>query len=282
MLQYKQWFVYSGTNCGISTVRYVWTLMYLEKWYVMYVQVWTVVDVCMYIEVYMCGSVQVLYCIEKCITWDVYSRVWTVWVICSKCKWHAVRNIQWYLLYDDDLLCYDLMYTLRSMMHAWCILTLLDDDDHTCYDTLYDDDDVNMLWCDDALLYTMTYILWWCTLDVDTLRWSWSWSWCIPYDDDAWWCIPGVQWKQSIITCSVIVYDEVYKDVHEQCMVVKWIVGIQGWFCSDQSVEVINNRFIVWYVTCLQVVQCGIGCAVWYRLCSAVHVMISMSTGSVQ
>ena len=122
MMQYKQWFVYSGTYCDISTVRYVWTLMYLEKWYVMYVQVWTVVDVCMYIEVYMCGSVQVLYCIEKCITWDVYSRVWTVGVIWSKCKWHAVRNIQWYLLYDDDLLCYDLMYTLwcdSCMMHSY-------------------------------------------------------------------------------------------------------------------------------------------------------------------
>ena len=35
------------------------------------------------------------------------------------------------------------------------------------------------------------------------------------YDDDAWQCMPYVQGKQSIITCLVIVYDEVYNDVHE-------------------------------------------------------------------
>ena len=36
------------------------------------------------------------------------------------------------------------------------------------------------------------------------------------YDDDA--CL---MFNESRITCSVIVYDEVYNDVHEQCMEVK-------------------------------------------------------------
>ena len=95
-----------------------------------------------------------------------------------------------------------------------------------------------MWWCSPMHydVYLMLMMDKWCTL-----RW-----WCIyddedaypmtimhTYDDDAWWCMPYVQWKHIIITCSVIVYDEVYNDVHEQCMAVKWLVGIQGWFGSD-------------------------------------------------
>ena len=63
----------------------------------------------------------------------------------------------------------------------------------------------------------MMYILWWG---------------CIPYDNDAylwWWCMPYVQWKNSIITCSVIVYDEVYNDVHEHYVAVKWLISILWW-----------------------------------------------------
>ena len=40
-------------------------------------------------------------------------------------------------------------------------------------------------------------------------------------DDDAWRCMPYVQWKKRRIICSVIVYDKVYKDVNEQCVEVK-------------------------------------------------------------
>ena len=61
--------------------------------------------------------------------------------------------------------------------------------------------------------------------------------------------MPYVHWKQRRIICSVTVYDEVYKDVNEECMIVKWLVGIQGWFGSDQSVEVIYSRLRDWYVT---------------------------------
>ena len=41
------------------------------------------------------------------------------------------------------------------------------------------------------------------------------------YDDDAWECMPYVQWKQRRIICSVTVYDEMYKDVQKQCMEVE-------------------------------------------------------------
>ena len=67
------------------------------------------------------------------------------------------------------------------------------------------------------------------------------------YDDDTWLCMPYVKWKQSRITCSIIVYDEVYNDIHEQCMAVKWLLGIHGLFDSDQSVDVISSSFRVWF-----------------------------------
>ena len=126
----------------------------------------------------------------------------------------------------------------------------------------------------------MHTIVWWCShmhYDVYLMmmmykRCTLRWWWCIPYDydaypvttmhtydDDAWWCMPCVQWKQSIITCLVIVYDEVYNDVHEQCMAVKWLVGIQGWFGIDQSAEVISSRFIAWY-RLVQLSRIGTGC----------------------
>ena len=92
----------------------------------------------------------------------------------------------------------------------------------------------------------------WCILDVDDaytlhtkmiMMYIWWWE-CIPYDDDAWRCIPYVQWKQRRIIFSVTVYDEVYKDVNEQCVEVKLLVWYRGMIGSDHSVEVINNRFI--------------------------------------
>ena len=55
-----------------------------------------------------------------------------------------------------------------------------------------------------------------------------DWVWCADSD----WSSVDVR---NIIICSIIVYDEVYNDVHEQCMAVKWLVGIQGWFGSDHS-----------------------------------------------
>ena len=67
----------------------------------------------------------------------------------------------------------------------------------------------------------LSYALW-CILDdndAETMHtemmmmYIWWWG-CIPYDDDAWWCMPYVQCKKSRITCSVIVNDEVYSDVY--------------------------------------------------------------------
>ena len=105
------------------------------------------------------------------------------------------------------------------------------------YDTLYDDNACT-LYDVDALLYNMMYmhtIVWWCSrmhYDVYLIlmmhtrctlrRW-----WCIfhdedaypmmmmhTYGDDAWRCMPYVQWNHSRITFLVIVYDEVYNDVY--------------------------------------------------------------------
>ena len=111
---------------------------------------------------------------------------------------------------------------------------------HTCmlwYDTLYDDNACT-LYDVDALLYNMMYthtIVWWCSpmhYDVYLMmmmhkRYTLRRSWCIfddedaypmtmmpTYDDDAWRCMPYVQWKKRRITCWVIVYDEVYNDVY--------------------------------------------------------------------
>ena len=150
--------------------------------------------------------------------------------------------------YDDDAF-------PMTMMHTY--------DDNAC------DNDVH---CEvDALLYNMLYmhtIVWWCSpmhYDVYLMfmkytRYTVRWWWCIvdyedtypmtmmhTYHDDAWQCMPHVQWKHNRITCSIIVYDEVYNDVHEQCMAVKWLLGIHGLFDSDQSVDVINNSFRVWF-----------------------------------
>ena len=134
------------------------------------------------------------------------------------------------MLYDDMLI-------LHGMM-KWCT-HYYDDvsyDEHACLCTMmytwwcmYDDD---VSYDVDTLLHSMLLdmmnihaMVWWCSsmhYDVYltmmhapcTLRWWW----CIPYDDDddTWWCMPCVQWKQSRITFSVIVYDEAYKEVHEQ------------------------------------------------------------------
>ena len=41
------------------------------------------------------------------------------------------------------------------------------------------------------------------------------------YDDDAWECMPYVQWKQRRIIYLVPVYDKMYKDVQELCMEVE-------------------------------------------------------------
>ena len=79
------------------------------------------------------------------------------------------------------------------------------------------------------------------------------WCWYMPWvDAHLWWCKLCVQWKQRSIICSVFGYDDVYKDVHEQCVIV---IYIQGWFDSNQSLEVISSRSRVWYVTGPQVRQ---------------------------
>ena len=97
----------------------------------------------------------------------------------------------------------------------------------------------------------------------------WWWG-CIPmtmmhtYDDDAWQCIPYVQWKHSRITCLIIVFDEVYMymsrpssvaavmsrkptrltkdwwadwlEIDEKCWPAEWWVEInvhsRGWLCN--------------------------------------------------
>ena len=90
------------------------------------------------------------------------------------------------------------------------------------------------LWCtlyvnDACMMHTemMMYIWWWGCIPYDDD--AYAMTMMNIYDDDAWRWMPYVQWKQTRITCSVIMYDEVYNDVHEQCMVVKWLISIQWW-----------------------------------------------------
>ena len=127
----------------------------------------------------------------------------------------------------DSILVYIFEFIIEAMMMMLNKFVLW-------YDTLYDDNTFT-LYDVDALLYNMMYthtIVWWfsyalwCIIDVDDaytvhtdmmMMHIWWWG-CIPYGNDAylwWWCMPYVQWNKSIITCSIIVYDEVYNDVHE-------------------------------------------------------------------
>ena len=124
---------------------------------------------------------------------------------------------------------YILVYIFEFIMDAMMMML------HTFmlwYDTLYDDNA-----CDNdvhyevvALLYNMMYmhtIVWWCSpmhYDVYLIWWfihgaHWDDDDAYPmtmmhtYDDDAWQCMPYVQWKQRRIIYSVTVYDMMYKDV---------------------------------------------------------------------
>ena len=122
-------------------------------------------------------------------------------------------------------LCYDMIHFMMIMhvimmytLCCWC--TSIQYDVHAYHSVMM-----------------LSYALW-CIPDVDdaytvhtNMMMMYIWiRGCIPYDDDAylwWWCMPYVKWKHNIITCSVIVYDEVYNDVHEQCVEMKWYIGIQ-------------------------------------------------------
>ena len=125
------------------------------------------------------------------------------------------------LVYIFEFIMEDMMMILHKFM-LW-------------YDTLYDDTACDNV---DALLYNIMYmhtIVWWCShmhYDVYLMlmmhtRCTLRWWWCIfddgdaypmtmmhTYDDDAWRCMSYVQWKHNIITCLVIMYDEVYNDVY--------------------------------------------------------------------
>ena len=107
-----------------------------------------------------------------------------------------------------------IMEDMMMMFHTFMLL----------YDTLYDDN-AYTLYDVDALIYNMMYmhtIVWWCSpmhYDVYMMmhtQWTLRWWWCIfydedacpmtmmhTYDDDAWRCIPYVQWNQRRIISSV-------------------------------------------------------------------------------
>ena len=87
-----------------------------------------------------------------------------------------------------------------------------------------------MAWCDDFPL---------CTL-MDT------WHWCL---------MMHVLWFSQSREELLIVYGEVYKVVHEQVMAVKRLVGIQGWFGSEQCAQA-DSEIGTWQI---------------YRLCSVVQ-----------
>ena len=136
------------------------------------------------------------------------------------------------------------MYTL------WCWCTPIQYDVHAYHSVMILS---NALWCilvvDDA--YTVHTEM--------MMMWIWLWG-CIPYDDDAhlwWWCMMmhslcSVKREHNyMMRCTMMYMSSVWKwndlFVYMDDLQVKWLDGIRGWVGSNQSAEVTNCRFRVWF-----------------------------------
>ena len=152
-------------------------------------------------------------CDDTCLSWIEFIFDLSMWAYILVYLFEIIMRIWWWccipLFYD--MIHFIIIIHVIMMYNIWCWCTPIQYDVHAYHSVMM-----------------LSYALW-CILDVDDaytvhtemmMMHIWWWA-CIPYDDDAWKCMPYVQWKKRIISCSIIVYDEVYNDVHEQCMVVK-------------------------------------------------------------
>ena len=119
-----------------------------------------------------------------------------------------------------------IMYAMTWYILMWCHNTCpWYDDEHACFDVM-----------------TLFYALW-CVLDIYTLHTRWwlyipdddcthlmmrvhTWWWQFIRDDNdahLWRC------RQRRTICSVKVYDDVYKDVHEKCVALTYTGMIWHW-----------------------------------------------------